>query len=70
MTNLATDPTSASLAKSLDQKLTALMKKNGDDWSMDSNELVEEGGRLFKHKAFYTLAEYEQWEKANPDKTK
>ncbi len=70
MTNLATDAKSASLIKSLDQKLTAMMKKQGDAWSFNSNELVEEGGRLYKHDTFYTLAEYFQWAKANPDKAK
>ncbi len=70
MTNLATDAKSASLIKSLDQKLTAMMKKQGDAWSFNSNELVEEGGRLYKHNTFYTLDEYFQWAKANPDKAK
>ncbi len=70
MTNLATDAKSASLIKSLDQKLSAMMKKQGDAWSFNSNELVEEGGRLYKHGTFYTVDEYLQWAKANPDKAK
>jgi len=70
MTNLATDAKSSSLIKSLDQKLTAMMKKQGDAWSFNSNELVEEGGRLYKHNTFYTLDEYFQWANANSDKAK
>jgi len=70
MTNLATDAKSADLIKSLDQKVVALMKKNGDAWSFNSNELVEEGGRLYKTQAFYTLEEFFKWDKANPQKTK
>lgn len=70
MHNLATDPKAADLAKKLDQKLTTLMKKHGDSWAYNSDELVEEGGRLFKHGTFYTIAEYDKWVKANPDKAK
>lgn len=70
MINLAEDPKHAELAKQLDAKLSALMAKNGDSWSFNSPELVEEGGRLFRHTTFYTIGEYLDWVKANPDKAK
>jgi hypothetical protein len=44
------------------------MKRLGDDWRFNSSELVEEGGRLYRHATFYTLDEYRTWAKANPDK--
>lgn len=70
MTNLATDPASAELREKLDAQLAALMKKNGDAWSFNSNDLVEEGGRLYRYETFYTLEDYRAWAKANPDKAK
>lgn len=70
MKNLVDDPSSGSLIKQLDDKLSALMKKHGDDWSFDSDALVEEGGRLYKHGTFYTVQEYLDWAKAHPDVAK
>jgi len=67
MKNLAADPAAKELRGNLDAQLAALMKKNGDAWSFNSNELVEEGGRLYRHGTFYTLNEYRAWAKANPD---
>ena len=68
--NLASDPAHSDLQRELDQRLAALMKRYGDDWRFNSSELVEEGGRLYRHATFYTIAEYLQWAKANPDKIK
>lgn len=70
MKNLATDPAAKDLREKLDAQLTALMKKNGDSWSFNSNELVEEGGRLYKHGTFYTVQEYLDWAKLHPDQAK
>ncbi len=66
MKNLAADPASAELRNKLDTQLAALMKKNGDAWSFNSSEPVEEGARLYKHATFYTLQEYRDWVKAHP----
>ena len=68
MKNLAEDPAVKQLREKLDSQLAALMKKNGDSWSFNSPELVEEGGRLYKHGTFYTVQEYLDWAKANPGK--
>ena len=68
--NLAADPANAELQRDLDQKLVALMKRHGDDWRFNSPELVEEGGRLYRHATFYTIEEYLQWVQANPDKVR
>ncbi|HRH98265.1 MAG TPA: hypothetical protein PLB55_20150, partial [Prosthecobacter sp.] len=68
MKNLADDPAAKELHEKLDAQLAALMKKNGDSWSFNSSEIVEEGGRLYKHGTFYTVQEYLDWAKANPGK--
>jgi arylsulfatase A-like enzyme len=70
MKNLAPDSAHAPLRDRLDAQLTALMKKHGDAWSFNATDLVEEGGRLYRHQTFYTLDEYRAWAKANPDKAK
>lgn len=44
------------------------MEKHGDSWSFNVNETVEEGGRLYKHATFYSVREYLEWARANPDK--
>jgi arylsulfatase A-like enzyme len=70
LNNLIDDPKHATLKNELDAKLAALMKKHGDAWSFNSNEIVEEGGRLYRTKTFYSVDEYLSWSKANqePDK--
>lgn len=70
MTNLAGDPSSAELRQKLDDQLKKLMEKNGDSWAFNSNDLVEEGGRLYRFDTFYTLDEFRAWMKANPTKAK
>ncbi|HQU47498.1 MAG TPA: sulfatase, partial [Pirellulales bacterium] len=65
--NLVGDEGHAELQRKLDRQLAALMKKQGDSWSFNSSELVEEGGRLYRHATFYTIDEYRAWAKAHPD---
>lgn len=64
--NFAHDPSQAALRQRLDDRLAALMREQRDAWSFNSNERVEEGGRLYRHRTFYTLDEYRQWAAANP----
>jgi hypothetical protein len=66
--NLVSVPAHAELARDLDQRLAALMRQHGDDWRFNSLELVEEGGRLYRHATFYTIDEYLKWAKDHPDK--
>ncbi len=70
MKNLASDPAAEDLREKLDVQLAALMQKHGDAWSFNHNEVVEEGGRLYKHTTFYSVQEYFDWAQANPDKVK
>jgi arylsulfatase A-like enzyme len=62
-TNLAND----AIAKKLDSRLQQWMRSTGDSWRFDWTHLVEDDGRLYKYKAFYTVDEYLQWAKQNPD---
>ncbi len=58
MNNLAAEPAHAKLRAELDAKLIALMASKRDAWSFNSNELVEEDGRLYGKGTFYTIQEY------------
>jgi arylsulfatase A-like enzyme len=66
--NLVGDADAAELQRQLDRQLSELMRKNGDAWSFNSMELVEEGGRLYRHETFYTLEEYRAWAKEHPER--
>jgi arylsulfatase A-like enzyme len=68
--NLAADPAHTALREKLDAQLAVLMRKHGDAWSFNSSEIVEEGGRLYRHGTFFTVAEYLAWAKAHPDQAK
>lgn len=70
MKNLAQDPAAAAWREKLDAQLAELMQRHGDAWSFNSPELVEEGGRLYKHATFYSVQEYLDWAKSNPDRAK
>ncbi|MEP6593273.1 MAG: sulfatase [Acidobacteriota bacterium] len=65
--NLAADPGSARLRAEMEQKLTAWMARTGDSWSYDWTEKVEDKGRLYNHRAFYTVADYLKWARLHPD---
>lgn len=58
MTNLVDDPKAASLQRDLDAKLTAWMKRTGDNWNFNWRALVEDKGRLYKDRVYYTVGEY------------
>lgn len=58
MQNLAADDASQALRTDLDARLTALMQRHGDAWPFNYDEPVEEGGKLYKDRAFYSVQEY------------
>jgi arylsulfatase A-like enzyme len=64
--NLARKPEAAAVQKELEEKLAMLMKKQKDDWSFNENELLEDGGKLYKKNTFYSIKEYREWLKLNP----
>jgi arylsulfatase A-like enzyme len=68
--NLAADPAHAALRAEFDGRLAALMRAQGDAWSFNRPQRVEEGGRLYRHATFYSVDDYLRWAAANPDKAK
>jgi arylsulfatase A-like enzyme len=67
LNNLAGEAAHTALERQLDQQLAALMKAKGDSWAFNSPEIVEEGGRLYRYKTFYTVQEYLDWAKEHPE---
>ncbi|HET6884468.1 MAG TPA: sulfatase [Pirellulales bacterium] len=68
--NLVGDERHAELQRDLDAKLAALMNQQGDSWAFNSPQLVEEGGRLYNHAAFYSIEEYQKWANEHPELAK
>lgn len=63
--NLAEDPGAGDLRREMDALLAAWMRRTGDSWAFDWTERVEEGGRLYRDRAFYTVEEYLRHERAS-----
>ncbi len=68
--NLVDDPAAAPVLKNMEARLSAWMQKTGDSWDFNWHELVEDKGRLYHHRTFYTVQEYLDWVKANPEQTR
>lgn len=56
--NLAGKPEAASIQRDLEARIAAWMKRTGDSWSYDWKELVEDAGRLYKDRTYYTVDDY------------
>lgn len=67
MKNLVDDPASKPLRQEMEHKLTGWMKRTGDSWKYDWHDLVEDKGRLYRFRTFYTVDEYLAWAKQHPD---
>jgi len=67
MTNLANQPASARVQAEMEKRLAEWMRKTGDSWSHNWSHLIEDRGRLYRHRTFYTVDEYLQWAKEHPD---
>ena len=70
MKNLVDDRGSARLLKQMEAQLQARMRETGDNWSNDWHGQAEDAGRLYRHRTFYTMREYEAWAKRNPELVK
>lgn len=70
LNNLVEDPASADLLRRLDEGLVQWMRRTGDSWDNDWNDLVEDQGRLYRHQTFYTLDEYRKWAAHHPEKVR
>jgi arylsulfatase A-like enzyme len=62
--NLVNDPAAAGIRDKMEHRLSAWMKRTGDSWSQNWHELVEDAGRLYRDRTFYTVAEYLEWAKS------
>lgn len=70
MKNLAGDPSATAVQADMEKRLQQWMQKTGDSWSYNWTELVEDRGRLYRHKTFYTVDEYLRWAKEHPEADK
>jgi arylsulfatase A-like enzyme len=62
--NLADDPSAAAVQSDMEGRLKRWMRRTGDSWDNNWSEYVEDNGRLYRDRAFYTVGEYMDWEKA------
>lgn len=51
----------------MEKRLQKWMKETGDSWSYNWSHKVEDAGRLYKHRTFFTVQEYLDWAKAHPE---
>jgi arylsulfatase A-like enzyme len=66
MNNLVNDPTAVPLREEMEHRLNSWMSRTGDSWRFNWTHPVEDNGRLYKHETFYTVQEYLEWAKKNP----
>lgn len=62
--NLAEDPGAGELRREMEALLAGWMRRTGDSWAFNWSEPVEEGGRLYRWRAFYTVQEYLEYARA------
>ena len=56
--NLVADRAAIRLLQDMEHRLTQWMRRTADDWSADWSVKVEDAGRLYAGKAFYSVQEY------------
>jgi arylsulfatase A-like enzyme len=66
-TNLATAAAAEPTRRKLEARLEQWFRSTGDSWKFDWTHPVEDDGRLYRHKTFYTVDEYLEWARQNPD---
>lgn len=66
MRNLADDPGARKIQAAMEKKLLHWMEETGDRWDYNWTAPVEDNGRLYRHRTFYTVPEYLQWAQENP----
>ncbi len=65
--NLVSHQSARPLLAKLDETVTHWMNKIADSWSYDWHEKVEDKGRLYKHRTFYSVNEYLAWAANHPE---
>lgn len=61
--NLARRPNHSTTLREMKSRLAEWMRRAGDSWSFDWTVPVMDNGRLYRHKAFYSVDEYLKWAK-------
>jgi arylsulfatase A-like enzyme len=67
MNNLAGDRGARAVQEEMERRLRQCMEQTADSWSYNWKALVEDRGRLYRHRAFYTVQEYLDWAKQHPE---
>lgn len=67
LVNLAHQPEAAGTQAELEAQLAGWMERTGDSWEYDWHAPLEDGGRLYTHETFYTVAEFLDWAAKNPE---
>jgi arylsulfatase A-like enzyme len=68
--NLAGERPAGALEKEMERRLGDWMKRTGDDWRFNWAAPVEDGGRLYRSQAFYTVDAYLRWAREHPEAAK
>lgn len=67
MHNLVADSNASLIRAPMDSMIDTWMYKIGDSWSFDWAVPVDDAGRLYNYRTFYTVEEYLHWAKAHPN---
>lgn len=62
--NLAGEPSARAIQQEMERRIQVWMDKTGDSWTNNWPDPVEDEGRLYRHRTFYTIQEYRDWAKA------
>jgi arylsulfatase A-like enzyme len=65
--NLAGERAATGIQADMEKRLSRWMQRTGDSWSYNWSHLVEDKGRLYRHKAFYTVDGYLKWAAQHPE---
>jgi arylsulfatase A-like enzyme len=68
MRNLVDEPASKPLLQDMERRLGQWMSRTGDSWKYNWKALVEDQGRLYKDRTFYTVDEYLAWAREHPER--
>lgn len=64
--NLVLDPAAEGLREQMETRLNDWMRRTGDSWDFNWTHPVEENGRLYRHRVFYSVEEYLKWSGERP----
>jgi arylsulfatase A-like enzyme len=65
--NLAGEQGAAGIQADMEKQISRWMQRTGDSWNYNWSHPVEDKGRLYRHKTFYTVDEYLKWAAQHPD---